>query len=243
MFGVDIFNYGHNLSFANEGEGTVSWFSGTKIKIAQYCLIDEYRFQKSIDEGNANANELVVDMNKESIVLFPNQLPGGGAMMKAIYIPNNKYRITISTTNGEEVVLDTAQNIGCLVGIISGVAGDSLNLDNQDSIDSIKIEDKNWVECFNQNRIENDDGSCGVCDKGYFENNNQECVTCAGANQIQLDDKTCGGCLEGFVVDEVEGSPNYGQCVSETPKDNTLLYVGGGLLGVGVLASVLMGKK
>lgn len=262
MFGVDIFNYGHefftrlkrkqNLKkmgkriFGNEDDvvGRTSWFSGTKIKIRQSCLLSEY-----VGEGNTGAydGELIIDMKTQSLFLLPEDLPGGDYILKSMYIPNDNYKITIitKTDNGTEktYILTKAQNIGCFKSNIHDIVGEALDLENNEAIKSILIEDKNWVECFNQNRLENDDGSCGVCDKGYFENNNGECVPCAAANQIQLDDKTCGGCLTGYVVDEVEGSPTVGQCISEAPTDNTLLYVGGGLLGAGVLASILMGKK
>ena len=50
----------------------------------------------------------------------------------------------------------------------------------------------------------------------------------------------CGNCLDGYIVDEDSSSPHYGFCIEEEPTDNTLLYVGGGL--VGLLLGTLLSK-
>ena len=114
MFGVDIFNYGHefftrlkrkqNLKkmgkriFGNEDDvvGRTSWFSGTKIKIRQSCLLSEY-----VGEGNTGAydGELIIDMKTQSLFLLPwltsKPIESGAAIANASMIWARSSRATI----------------------------------------------------------------------------------------------------------------------------------------------------
>jgi len=243
MFGIDVFNNGHTYATLNKGSegGTVSFYAGTKIKIYSGCNLDSggYKLQSSIDNGTA-PQPLIVEMTTQTLALYPADLPNGDSSMTMMYIPKG-YKVTITTTNGS-LTIEGPQNIDCFNDAISE-SENNLGLSYDDKIESIKIEDKNFVGCANQNRIENDDGSCGGCGVGYFENENYECVTCASVNQIQVDDFTCGNCIEGYVLDETEDSPTLDECIPEAPEDDTLLYVGGGLLGVSIVLAILMSKK
>ena len=65
-------------------------------------------------------------MAKSKKVISNIELPGGSNFMKAMYIPNSDYIITIITTNGEEIVVKGAKNIGCFTESIDGSVGGSL---------------------------------------------------------------------------------------------------------------------
>lgn len=273
MFGIDIFNYGHTLTtFGGEVQGPLlpsgqgdldgdgvpdsedmnpndpdvgrqSWFSGDKIKIVAGCLINEYKIQKTLTDGNSNTSQITVDMGgKSKKVLSTAELPGGSNFMKAMYIPNSDYIITILTTNGEEIVVKSAKNIGCFTEAIDGSVGDSLGMKYGDGIESIIIEDKSFIPCSTKDKAENEDGSCGNCLDSFTLDEADECVSCESINQEDGVGGRCGNCLEGFIVDEDTDNATYGTCIEVGAKDNSILYAGGGLIFVAIVAT-LMKKK
>lgn len=237
MFGVDTFNYGHSINFASNSN--ISWFSGSKIKIMAGCVMDDYRLQNSIEGGNSSLNQKIIDTVAQKLVLFPNDLPGGSSLLQAMYVPSSRYKITIKLTDGNETIISSQKNIGCFNEDIDGVSGDSLPYEFSQQIESITIEDKEWVGCSGLNKKENDDGTCGGCLDGFMLNQQEECVSCSSFNQLDDVGGLCGNCLEGYVVDENESSPTYGLCVAEEPMNKTLLYAGGGLIGLAVLGTLL----
>jgi len=236
MFGVDTFNYGHILTFATNGN--LSWFSGNKIKIAKGCILDEgFALQNQITLGNENTKELIVDITAEKMVLFANDLPGGSSLLQSMYIPSNRYKITIESTNGASALI-SQKNINCFMEDITE-EGNSLTFESNDSIKSITIEDSKWVGCRNQNRTENENGTCGDCLDGYTLDDEGDCISCASVNQKDGLGGACGDCKDGYIVDEDDESDSYGNCIEESPADNTILYAGGGLIALAVVATLL----
>ena len=47
------------------------------------------------------------------------------------------------------------------------------------------------------------------------------------------------GEMFGQTSDEDEESDSYGTCIEEEPADNTILYVGGGLIALAVVATLM----
>jgi len=237
MFGVDSFNYGHSINFASDSN--MSWFSGSKIKIMAGCVMDDYKLQNAIEGGNSSVNLKIIDTVAQKLVLFPNDLPGGSSLLQAMYVPSSRYKITIKLTDGNETVISSAKNIGCFNEDITGVSGESLPYEFSKQIESITIEDKEWVGCSGLNKKENEDGTCGDCLDGFMLDENGECISCSSMNQKDGIGGVCGNCKEGFIVDEDEESDSYGNCIEEESADNTLLYAGGGLIALAVVATLM----
>ena len=106
-------------------------------------------------------------------------------------------------------------------------------------LDDLTDIENNKTTCADENKVDNEDETCGECLDGFMLNDDGECITCSSMYQEDGIGGVCGNCKEGFIVDEDEESDSYGNCIEEEPADYTILYAGGGLIALAVVATLM----
>jgi hypothetical protein len=228
MFGVDIFNYGHvmpNLMFQSEDSGyvwadqdtTLGFKGNPAIRTTQYL---DYVITQTIsdDDIDYTTSDPTFTFTMTLSVLL------GGANKKT-WVDADK---TFKLKNGEPLNALGQPFRGYVI------------LNEEKAVKWIDTDiEENEQTCAEQNKIENDDETCGDCLDGFMLDNEGSCISCASAYQKDGVGGRCGDCKEGYIVDEDENSESYGNCIEESPADYTLLYIGGGLIALAIGATLM----
>ena len=237
MFGVDIFNYGHTISnvvfqsdendFVFNDEDRTLGFVGTattpSVRITEY---KDYIITHTLTNDTMDYDVSGLD-------------PKWGAV----------YTFDIETTASKDgVVKKTWTNNNKQFKIKDGAALNEVGQPFKGYIFILEDEAAKWIRkdiennkttCADENKVENEDGTCGDCLDGFMLDENGECISCSSMNQKDGIGGVCGNCKDGFIVDEDEESDSYGNCIEESPADNTILYAGGGLIALAVVATLM----
>jgi len=245
VWGVDVFNYGHvvpKLTFKSDEDvndfvwsdqsntlGFVGTDSNESVRTTNYKdYVITHTITNDKMEYRSSDNDLGLDLR--------------GNPYEAKY----EYDIKTEVSKDGEVIKTWTNNNqttmirqGKLSEIGQPFRGYIFHLENEAAEWIRKDIKANIKTCAEQNKIENEDETCGNCLDGFMMNEEGECISCESLNQLDGVGGRCGNCLEGYIVDEDSNSPTYGFCIEEEPTDNTLLYVGGGLVGLAVLGTLL----
>ena len=232
MFGVDIFNYGHTISNVvfqsdendfvwNDQSTTVGFVDN--VRTTQYL---DYVITHTLTNDYIDYDTSGLDPAWGGIFDFDieTNVSKDGVVKKTWTNKNTQHKL-----KKDEPLSHVGQPFRGYIFHLEDEAAKWVRNDIEN----------NKTTCADENKAENEDGSCGDCLDGFMLNDNGECITCASMNQKDGLGGACGDCNEGYIVDEDEESDSYGNCIEESPADNTILYAGGGLIALAVVATLL----
>jgi len=237
MFGVDTFNYGHvmpNLTFQSD-ENDFVWndqsrtlgFVGTattpSVRTTEYR---DYIITHTLTNDTMEYSVPVwADPKYEATYSFDIETTASkdGVVKKTWTNKNKEFYVKGGALN------DVGQPFKGYIFILENEAAKWIRGDVENS----------KTTCADENKVENEDETCGDCLDGFMLDENGECISCSSMNQKDGIGGVCGNCKEGFIVDEDEESDSYGNCIEEESADNTLLYAGGGLIALAVVATLM----
>jgi len=237
MFGIDIFNYGHvmpNLAFKSEDgdfvwkdqSTTLGFINNPAVRTTQYL---DYVITHSLSNDRIDYHVDGLDPKYGGIYYFDVETTASkdGVIKKTWINTDKQFRLLEG-----QYLNGVGQEFRGYIFHLEGEAAKWIKSDIENNKES----------CSDLNRVETEDENCGECLDGFMVNDDDECITCASMNQKDGIGGRCGTCIEGFIVDEDTDNATYGTCVAESAKDNTILYAGGGLIAIAIVAT-LMKKK